>query len=145
MRTEFTGRLMSKWERQILHTDTQTRQSNSSIDFDFCRARLPPPRGAPFWRKKSKWPPLLIAQSESLDQWFRHREASHGGVNMGRHVRSRRAAILADGGLFDSVAVWRPAEVGFSAQVRDLFRFQKEQFLVVYRKKMNDLVGTRPI
>ena len=29
--------------------------------------------------------------------------------------RSRRAAILADGGgLFDSVAVWRPAEVGCS-------------------------------
>ena len=30
-------------------------------------------------------------------------------------------------------------------KVRDLFRFQKEQFVVVYRKKMNDLVGTRPI
>ena len=29
---------------------------------------------------------------------------------------------------------------------RDLFRFQKEQlFVVVYRKKINDLVGTRPI
>ena len=27
--------------------------------------------------------------------------------------RPRRAAILADGGLFDSVAVWRPAEMGF--------------------------------
>ena len=32
-------------------------------------------------------------------------------------------------------------------KVRDLFRFQKEQlkFVVVYRKKMNDLVGTRPV
>ena len=30
-------------------------------------------------------------------------------------------------------------------KVRDLFRFQKEQFVVVYRKKMNDLGGTRPI
>ena len=30
-------------------------------------------------------------------------------------------------------------------KVRDLFRFQKEQCVVVYRKKMNDLVGTRPI
>ena len=28
--------------------------------------------------------------------------------------RSRRGAILADGGLFDSVTVWRPAEVGCS-------------------------------
>ena len=27
---------------------------------------------------------------------------------------------------------------------RVLFRFQKEQFVDVYRKKMNDLVGTRP-
>ena len=25
-------------------------------------------------------------------------------------------------------------------KVRDLFRFQKEQFVVVYRKKMNDLL-----
>ena len=60
------------------------------------------------------------------------------------------------GGVFDSVAVWRPAEVGCSVpllstnnksvqKVRDLFRFQKEQFVVVYRKKMNDLLGTRPI
>ena len=52
------------------------------------------------------------------------------------------------GGVFDSVAVWRPAEVDYlfcaafdcsnnkSVQkVRDLFRFQKEQFVVVYRKK----------
>ena len=30
-------------------------------------------------------------------------------------------------------------------KVRDLFRFQKEQFVVVYRKKMNDLGGTRPM
>ena len=28
--------------------------------------------------------------------------------------RSRRGAILAGGGLFDSVTVWRPAEVGCS-------------------------------
>ena len=62
--------------------------------------------------------------------------------------KSRRAAILADGGLFDSVAVWRQAEVGCSVslltvhsnnksvqKVRDLFRFQKDQFVVVYRKK----------
>ena len=30
-------------------------------------------------------------------------------------------------------------------KVRDLFRIQKELFVVVYRKKMNYLVGTRPI
>ena len=30
-------------------------------------------------------------------------------------------------------------------KVRDLFRFQKEQFVVVYRKNMKYLVGTRPI
>ena len=30
-------------------------------------------------------------------------------------------------------------------KVRDLFRFQKEQFVAVYRKKMNDLGGTGAI
>ena len=30
-------------------------------------------------------------------------------------------------------------------KAKDFFRFPKEQVLVVYKKKMNDLVGTRPI
>ena len=36
-------------------------------------------------------------------------------LTWGAMFKSRRAAILADGGgLFDSVDVWRPAEVGCS-------------------------------
>ena len=31
--------------------------------------------------------------------------------------KSRRAAIQAEGGLFDSVAVWRPAELGCSVSL----------------------------
>ena len=60
-------------------------------------------------------------------------------------------------GVFDSVAVWRSSRswlfcAAFDCsnnksvqKVRGLFRFRKEQFVVVYRKKMNDLVGTRHI
>ena len=71
--------------------------------------------------------------------------------------RSRRAAILADGGVIRLGGCMASSRSGlFCAafdcsnnksvqKVRDLFRFQKEQFEVVYRKKMNDLVGTRPI
>ena len=72
--------------------------------------------------------------------------------------KSRRAAILADGGgvigLGGCMASSRSglfcADFDCSnnksvQKVRDLFRFQKEQFVVVYRKKINDLVGTRPI
>ena len=97
----------------------------------------------------------MLPVSESLDIERRHIAA----LTWDAMFRSRRAAILADGGggVFDSVAVWRPAEVGCSVplltvsnnksvqKVRDLFCFQKEQFVVVYRKKMNDLVGTRLI
>ena len=73
--------------------------------------------------------------------------------------RSRRAAIIADGwgggislggcmassrsGLF--CAAFDCSNNKSVQKVRDLFRFQKEQFVVVYRKKMNDLMGTRPI
>ena len=53
------------------------------------------------------------------------------------------------GGLFDSVAVWCPAEVGCSVPILTVVITRvcrkKEQFVVVYRKTMNDLVGTRPI
>ena len=74
--------------------------------------------------------------------------------------RSKRAAILADGGggvLFDSVAVCRPAEVGCSVPLLTVVItrvcrksgissvFRREKIVVVYRKKMNDLMGTRPI
>ena len=72
----------------------------------------------------------------------------------------RRAAILADvggGGLFDSVAVWRLAEVGCSvplltvvitrvckkSEISSVFR--KNNLWLFIEKKMNDLVGTRPI
>ena len=57
--------------------------------------------------------------------------------------RPRRAAILADGGLFDSVAVWRPAEVGCSVALltvvltrvcRDFFCFPKEKFWLIIKK-----------
>ena len=72
--------------------------------------------------------------------------------------KSRRAAILADGGrLFDSVAVWRPAEVGCSVPLLTVVIttvcrksgissvFRKNNLWLFIEKKMNDLVGTRPI
>ena len=71
--------------------------------------------------------------------------------------KSRRAAILADGGLFDSVAVWRPAEVGCSVPLLTVVItrvcrkpgissvFRKNNLWLFTEKKMNDLGGTRPI
>ena len=73
--------------------------------------------------------------------------------------KSRRAAILADGGggLFDSVAVWRPAEVGCSVPLLTVVItrvcrksgiscvFRKNNLWLFAEKKMNDLGGTRPI
>ena len=75
--------------------------------------------------------------------------------------KSRRAAILADGGggggLFDSVAVWRPAEVGCSVPLLTVVItrvcrksgissvFRKNNLWLFIEKKMNDLGGTRPI
>ena len=74
--------------------------------------------------------------------------------------RSRRAAIIADGwggGLFYSVAVWRPAEVGCSVPLLTVVItrvcrksgissvFRKNNLWLFIEKKMNDLVGTRPI
>ena len=54
-------------------------------------------------------------------------------------------AIVAGGGggVFDSVSVWRPAEVGCSDcsnnkrvhEARDFFRLQKETNLVLYKKR----------
>ena len=52
----------------------------------------------------------VLIISESLDIARRHMAA----LTWDAMFKSRRAAILADGGLFDSVAVWRPAEVGCS-------------------------------
>ena len=72
-------------------------------------------------------------------------------------IKSRRTAILADGGLFDSVAVWRPAEVGCSVPLLTVVItrvcrksgissvFRKNNLWLFIEKKMNDLVGTRPI
>ena len=71
--------------------------------------------------------------------------------------KSRSAAILADGGFFDSVAVWRPAEVGCSVPLLTVVItrvcrksgissvFRKNNLWLFIEKKMNDLVGTRPI
>ena len=73
--------------------------------------------------------------------------------------RSRRAAILVDGGgggLFDSVPVWRPAAVGCSVPLLTVVItrvcrksgissvFRKNNLWLFIEKKMNDLVGTRP-
>ena len=54
----------------------------------------------------------LLTVSESLDIEWRHMAA----LIWDAMFRSRRAAILAEGGggLFDSVAVWSPAKVGCS-------------------------------
>ena len=90
---------------------------------------------------------------ESLDIERRHMAA----LTWDAMFRSRRAAILADGGLFDSVAVWSPAEVGCSVPlltlvIRRVCRksgissvFGKNNLWLFIEKKMNDLVGTRPI
>ena len=72
--------------------------------------------------------------------------------------KSRRAAILADGGgVFDSVAVWLPAEVGchvplLTVVITRVCRksgissvFRKNNLWLFIEKKINDLVGTRPI
>ncbi len=57
---------------------------------------------------------LLGLTAESLDIERRHMAA----LTWDAMFKSRRAAILADGGgLFDSVAVWRPAEVGCSVSL----------------------------
>ena len=61
------------------------------------------------------------------------------------------------GGLFDSVAVWRPAEVGSSVPLLTVVItrvcrmsgissvFRNNNVWLFIEKKMNDLVGTRPI
>ena len=73
--------------------------------------------------------------------------------------KSRRVAILADGGggLFDTVTVWRPAEVGCSVPLLTVVItrvcrksgissvFRNNNLWLFIEKKMNDLVGTRPI
>ncbi len=93
--------------------------------------------------------------AESLDIERRHIAA----LTWDAMFRSRRAAILADGGggLFDSVAVWRPAEVGCSVPLLTVVItrvcrksgissvFRKNNLWLFIEKKMNDLVGTRPI
>ena len=92
---------------------------------------------------------------ESLDIERRHMAA----LTWDAMFRSRRAAILADGGggVFDSVAVWRPAEVGCSVPLLTVVItrvcrksgissvFRKNNLWLFIEKKMNDLVGTRPI
>ena len=93
--------------------------------------------------------------AESLDIERRHMAA----LTRDAMFKSRRAAILADGGggLFDSVAVWHPAEVGCSVTVLTVVItrvcrksgissvFRKNNLWLFIEKKMNDLGGTRPI
>ena len=72
--------------------------------------------------------------------------------------RSRRAAILAGGGggsyTSDTMASSRSglfcaafdcSNNNSVQKARDFFRFQKEHNLLLFIKKINDLVGTRPI
>ena len=102
----------------------------------------------------SQLPPSLPTQMipESLDIERRHMAA----LTWDAMFKSRRAAILADGGgLVDSVAVWRPAEVGCSVPLLTVVItrvcrksgissvFRKNRLFI--EKKMNDLGGTRPI
>ena len=96
---------------------------------------------------------MFCVLPESLDIERRHIAA----LTWEAMFKSRRAAILADGGLFDSVAVWRPAEVGCSVPrltvvITRVCRksgissvFRKNTLWLFIEKKMNDLVGTRPI
>ena len=96
---------------------------------------------------------MFCVLPESLDIERRHIAA----LTWEAMFKSRRAAILADGGLFDSVAVWRPAEVGCSVPLLTVVItrvcrksgissvFRKNTLWLFIEKKMNDLVGTRPI